>query len=131
MLIIAEQRYVRMSPRKVREVGRAIRGMEDPVKLIEYLGFVGKRAAGPIIKTLKQAIANAKNNMKVSEDNLKIAEIIVNEGPRYKRFRAGSRGMAKPIVKRTSHIRVVLETKNELKGGKIPSTKQQITNKSE
>lgn len=116
MLIKAEQRYVRMSPRKVREVSRAIRGMEDPIKLIEYLGFVQKRAAGPIIKTLKQAIANAKNNMKVSEDNLKISEIIINEGPRYKRFRAGSRGMAKPIVKRTSHIRVVLETKDE-KGG--------------
>lgn len=116
MQIIAEQRYIRMSPRKVREVSRAIKGMEDPARLIEYLGFVERRAAGPIIKTLKQAMANAKNNMKVSGDNLRIAEILINEGPRYKRFRAGSRGMAKPIVKRTSHIRVVLETKDEMKG---------------
>lgn len=116
MQIIATQRYIRMSPRKIREVLRAVSSMEDPARLVEYLGLVPRRAALPLAKTLKQAIANAKNNMKVAEDNLRIMEIQVNDGPRYKRFRAGSRGMAKPVLKRTSHIRVVLETKNEEKG---------------
>ena len=88
-----------------------MRGIDSPARVIEYLQFANRRASIPLSKAMKQAVANAKNNMKLSEDNLVVREIQIGEGPRYKRFRAGSRGMAKPIIKRTSHIRVVLETK--------------------
>ena len=111
MLIKAEQRYIRMSPMKIRKVADAVRGIDSPARVIEYLQFANRRASIPLSKAMKQAVANAKNNMKLSEYNLVVREIQIGEGPRYKRFRAGSRGMAKPIIKRTSHIRVVLETK--------------------
>lgn len=117
MIIKAEQKYIRMSSRKIRKVADSVRGIEDPARIVEYLQFINRRASLPLSKTLKQAIANAKNNMKLSEDNLRVREIQVGEGPRYKRFRAGSRGIAKPILKRTSHIRVILETKGKEEGG--------------
>lgn len=125
MLIKAEQKYIRMSPLKIRKVADSVRGISDPTRVVEHLQFAARRAAVPLSKTLKQAIANAKNNMKQSPENLKIREIQIGEGPRYKRFRAGSRGIAKPILKRTSHIRVILETKDDVKGG--PSAKPSET----
>lgn len=68
-----------------------------------------KRAARPILLTLKQASANAVNNFGLKETDLKIKEIQVNKGPTLKRWRAVSRGRARTILKRTSHLRVVLE----------------------
>lgn len=122
MLIIAKQRYIRMSPQKIRRVSRAAQAVKDPEKLISYLSFLDKRASTPLVKTIKQALANARNNMKSTGD-LIIKEIQINEGPRNKRFRAGSRGRAKAIIKRTSHIRVVLETKENPKS-QAPNLKQ-------
>lgn len=110
MLIRAEQRYLRMSPTKLRLVASALRGINEPQKAIDYLTFIKKRAALPLSKVVKQAIANAKNNKGVSDSGLKIHEIQIMEGPRLKRWRPASRGMARPILKRTSHIRVILES---------------------
>ncbi|MBI2007173.1 MAG: 50S ribosomal protein L22 [Candidatus Blackburnbacteria bacterium] len=112
MLIKAEQKYLRTSPRKLRLVADLVRGMR-PLQAVDYLEHVGKRAAFPIQKVLKQALANAKNRTNLSGNDLLIKELVVNQGPVYKRFRPVSRGRAHPIKKKTSHIKVILETKNE------------------
>ncbi len=70
--------------------------------------MVVNRAAGELIKTIKQAAANAKNNLKLAEETLKIKTIEVNEGPTIKRVRFGSRGRIKPVLKRTSRIKVTI-----------------------
>ena len=112
MEIVATQKFVRMSPQKLRLVVRAVKEIKDPDKLLAYLVLIKKRAALPILKTIKQALGNAKNNLGVT-DRLKVKEIQIGEGPRLKRFRAGSRGIARPILKRTSHVRIVLETEKQ------------------
>lgn len=113
MLIKAEQRYIRMSPQKIREVVRAVGDIDNPQKMLETLSFLNRRAAGPLSKVVKTAVANAKNNKGISVDMLLIKEIQINEGPRIKRWRAGSVGRAQPILKRMSHIRVILETMSQ------------------
>ncbi|MBI4058975.1 50S ribosomal protein L22 [Candidatus Microgenomates bacterium] len=118
MIIKAEQKYIRMSPQKLRDVAYLAKKIKNPALLITQLEFVHKKAASPLSKVIKQAIANAKNNKGINPDSLEIREIQIGEGPRIKRFRAGTSGRVKPILKRTSHIRVVLETKEEVKGVK-------------
>lgn len=108
MEVKAEAKYIRMSSRKVRLVVDAIRGL-NPQKALEYLKFVNKRAAGPLSKVIKSAIANAKNNFGLKPEDLRFKEIQVGEGPTLKRWRAVSRGRAHQIMKRTSHIKVILE----------------------
>jgi large subunit ribosomal protein L22 len=110
VLIKAEQKYIRMTPRKLRLVTDAIKKL-TPQQAIENLPFLRKRASGPILKTLKQAVANAQNNLKIPVDDLKFAKIEILEGPTYKRWRAVSRGRAHSIFKRTSHIRIILWAK--------------------
>lgn len=113
MLIKAEQKYVRTSPRKLRLVLDSVRMLKNPQKMILYLEQVPKRASLPLVKVLKQAIANSKNNFGQAEENLRLKEITINAGPVYKRGQPVSRGRFHPIIKRTSHIRVILETKDE------------------
>ncbi len=108
MLIKAEQKFIRMSSTKLRFVANSIRKM-DPERAIAYLEYLPKRAGTPLVKTIKQALANARNNLKLT-DNLVIRELSVGEGPRYKRGMAASKGQYHPIVKKTAHIRVILET---------------------
>lgn len=110
MLIKAEQKYLRMSPRKLRAVGSLVAGMA-PFRALSILEHIQKRAALPIGKVIKQALANARNNSKIAEDELVIRELVIGQGPTYKRFRPVSRGRAHSIKKRTSHIKVILETK--------------------
>lgn len=109
MLIKAEQKFVRMSPRKLRLVANAVRGIKKPEVMIAYLERIGKRASSPLLKTVKQALANATKNMGLSPDLLSVKELQVTGGPIYKRFRPVARGMAHSIKKRTSQIRVILE----------------------
>lgn len=108
MEIIATQKFIHMSPRKVRLVAGALKGKSPEAALIA-LHFMTKRAADPVSKTLKSAIANAVNNTKLQEKTLKIKTIQIEEGPRLKRFRPVSRGMAHGYKKRMSHIKVILE----------------------
>lgn len=108
-------RHVRMSPRKVRLVVDQIRGR--PVnEAYSILRFSKKAAAEPVGKTLRSAVANAR--MKAEEggdhvdvDDLVVREIFVDEGPTLKRFRAAAMGRAAPRRKRTSHITVVVDSK--------------------
>lgn len=85
-----------------------------PTKAYEVLPFISKRAAKTLRKVVGSVMANARQKG-VKEENLYFKEIQINEGPRLKRFRAGARGMAKPYVKKLSHIRIVLGVKEENK----------------
>ncbi|MFO7296773.1 MAG: 50S ribosomal protein L22 [Caldicoprobacter sp.] len=105
-------RYIRMSPRKVRAVIDLIRG-KTVNEALAILANTPRAAAKPVMKVLKSAIANAENNMNMSQDNLYVAEIYADQGPTLKRIRPRARGMAYIIRKRTSHITVVLDEINK------------------
>jgi large subunit ribosomal protein L22 len=77
--------------------------------------FTVKRPAEPILKLLNSALASARNDFKLSEDNLYISKITVDAGPTLKRSNPESRGRAFPIMKRTSHIVLILSERNETK----------------
>lgn len=111
MKISAELNYLRMAPRKVRLAADLLRGKRVPEA--EYgLRFVARQARQPLVKLLRSAVANAKHDFRVTnEESLVISEITVNRGPALKRRRARAFGRAFPITKHSSHIKLVLETK--------------------
>lgn len=104
----AESKNVRISPRKVRYVVEAIRRKTVREALV-ILALVRKRAAGPIVKTLKSAVANAVNNAKLNEEKLFIKDIEVSHAQALKRFHPSTRGRVHPYKKRGSNIKIVLE----------------------
>ena len=106
-------KYARISPFKVREVTREIQGLPVSAAL-DVLAFTPKKAAFLIGKTLKSAIANAENNANLKPDGLVVKEAIVGEGPTLKRMVARARGSGSRILKRTSHIRIVLSDEIEV-----------------
>jgi large subunit ribosomal protein L22 len=91
----------------VREVTREIQGLPVSAAL-DVLSFTPKKAAWLIGKTLKSAVANAENNANLKVEGLVVKEAVVGEGPSFKRIMARARGSASRIIKRTSHIRIVL-----------------------
>ena len=100
-------RTARISPQKARLVADQVRGM--PVaKAADLLQFSDKKAAAMIRKVLWSAISNAENNLGADIDELKITSIMVDEGPVLKRFMARAKGRGTRILKRTSHIFVVV-----------------------
>ncbi len=103
----ATQKYLLMSPRKIRLVVEIVKKMK-PAEAVEKLPFVQKRSGEPLMKVIKSAIAAAKSQG-VSETDLIFKEIQIGEGPRLKRGRAASRGTWHPFKKRMSHIRVILK----------------------
>jgi len=109
MEIIASQKYLLLSPRKIRPVVALIKKM-TPLEAVERLPFIAKKASEPLAKVIKQALANARVKG-LADSDLTFKEIQIGEGPRLKRGRPVSRGQWHPIKKRMSHIRVVLETK--------------------
>ena len=103
-------KYIRISPRKVKIVIDLIRGKQvDQAAAI--LMYTPKAAAPVVLKLLNSAIANAENNLGLSREDLYVAEVYANPGPTLKRYVARSRGSASPMLKRTSHITVVLDSK--------------------
>lgn len=106
-------KYARISPFKVREVTREIQGLPVSAAL-DVLAFTPKKAAFLINKTLKSAIANAENNANLKADGLVVKEAVVGEGPTFKRMMARARGSGSRILKRTSHIRIVLSDEIEI-----------------
>jgi len=107
MEVVAKLKYLRIAPRKVRLVADLIRGKRID-KAQEILKFKNKKSTLPLLKLLNQAIANAKNNLQLETDNLYISKITVDEGPKYKRWRARAHGRVGEIQKKTSHITLVL-----------------------
>ena len=108
----AVARYVRMSPRKVRLVVDLVRGL-DVDEALTILRFTPKAASRVVAKTIASAAANAGETHGISSDELYVATITADTGPTLKRGRAGARGRYKPILKRGSHITVVVAEKAE------------------
>lgn len=109
MKIRAELNYLRMAPRKVRAVAEVMRGKSVREAEIS-LQFLARRAAGPMAKLLRSAVANARQNFQVSDPaTLRITGVSVNQGPALKRIRPRAFGRAFPIRKGTSHVTLVLE----------------------
>lgn len=107
----ATARYVRISSRKVKIVIDMIRGKKVD-EALNILEFTPKAAALPVKKLLQSAIANAENNLDLDPSNLYVVEVYANQGPTLKRYRPRAHGRATPILKRTSHIGIVLDQIN-------------------
>ena len=100
-------RTARISPQKARLVADQVRGL--PVaRALDLLKFSDKKAAEIIYKVVYSATSNAENNAGADVDELKVRSIMVDEGPSLKRFMARAKGRGTRIVKRTSHITVVV-----------------------
>lgn len=105
--IQAKLRFLPLSAQKVRLVVDLVRG-KDAIEALEMLRFVQKRAALPVRKLLASAVANAEENFGVSRDDLYVATIFADEAPTRRWRRFGARGRFKPILRRTSHVTVIL-----------------------
>ena len=99
---------LRIAPRKVRLVANLIK-KSSALSAQAQLKFQIKKSALPILKLLKSAVASSVNNFSLSPENLYISNILVDEGPKLKRFRARAFGRAGAIHKKTSHITLILE----------------------
>ena len=107
MEVQAITRNVRMSPQKVREIVRQIHGLPAQ-EAVAKLAFVCRKSARLVEKTLKSAIANAENNAKLKPETLVVREAVAQTAMRLRRFTPKARGSAGPIIKRYSHIKIVL-----------------------
>jgi large subunit ribosomal protein L22 len=104
----AVAKYIRISPQKARLVADVVRG-KDVDTAITTLRFMPKKAAKIIRKVLESAVANAEQTETIDVDTLYVKEIQINGGPMLKRFRPRAMGRATKILKRTSHITVVVD----------------------
>ena len=129
-------RYAKVSPFKVREVTREIQGLPVSAAL-DLVAFSPKKAATLVNKTLKSAVANAENNANLKVDGLVVKEAVVGEGPTMKRMMARARGSGSRILKRTSHIRIILtdeikiETREQRKAAQKAAKKRSSEPKTE
>ena len=114
MEVRSTYRYAKISAFKAREVTRAIQGLPVSTAL-DIVAFSPKKAAGLINKTLKSAVANAENNANLRVEGLVVKEATVGEGPTMKRMMTRARGSGSRILKRSSHIRIVLSDEIEIK----------------
>lgn len=107
MNVVATAKYIHHSPRKVRLVANAVSSM-SPVEAVDHLRLLNKRGAQVVIDVLQSAVANATNNFKLEESTLRIKTLEVSDGPRLKRMSPRSRGRATTVLRRMSHVRVIL-----------------------
>lgn len=108
----ASAKYIRISPYKVRAVLDLIRGKSyrEAVGILENLN---KSSSLPILKVVKSAGANAENNLSLNTDELIVAECFADQGPTLKRYIPKAHGRAGGLLKRTSHITVILDVVNK------------------
>lgn len=126
--MIAKNRNIRMSARKMRLVADYVRGMDVETALAHLSTFV-KAAAKPIAKTLSSAAANAHHNFGCQKDQLIIKTIMVDKGAPLKRWRARARGSAAPIRKHACHLTIILDKKGEHKAQSVDTKKIKIIKK--
>jgi large subunit ribosomal protein L22 len=112
IVVRASSRYVRIAPRKARLIADQVRGLHID-KARALLQFSPRGAAHDIGKLIESAASNAENNHDLVADEMRVAEITVDEGPTLKRFRPRALGRATPIHKRTSHIAVALSPEED------------------
>ena len=105
--IQAQMRFLPISAQKVRLVIDMVRG-KNANEALELLNFLNKRSALPIHKLMASAVANAEENFGVSRDDLYVAKIVADEAPTRKWRHFGARGRFKPILRRNSHVTVIL-----------------------
>jgi len=108
MKVSATQKHARMSPRKIRPYARMVQGMSAAAAETQLAFAVGK-APELLLTVLRSAVANAKNNLSIEASDLKVSSILINQGLVMKRYMPVSKGMAHPILKRTSHITITVE----------------------
>jgi large subunit ribosomal protein L22 len=108
MEVSATAKYIRTSPQKLRLIVDTVRGRKVD-EALATLRFLRSPSARTVAKVVQSAAANAENNYEMTQADLRIVKICVDEGPTLKRYRAGPRGRVKPILKRSSHITVVVE----------------------
>jgi large subunit ribosomal protein L22 len=105
--IRAQLRFLTISAQKVRLVVDLVRG-KNAVQAMEILRFAPQNAALPVGKLLASAVSNAEENFGVSRDDLFVAKIFADEAPTRKWRRFGARGRFKPVLRRSSHVTIVL-----------------------
>lgn len=104
-------KYVRISPLKVSYICREITG--KPIdEALSILQFTPKKGARVLEKVLNSAVANAENNLGLDRENLYVSTAYANDGPHMKRWRPKAKGMAYPILKRSSHVGVEVKEKD-------------------
>lgn len=108
----AVAKYIRISPRKARQVVDLIRG-KSVKEAIAILKFTPQRAATAIEKVVKSAAANAEHNYEMDKDALFVSQVYIDQGPTLKRFKPRAMGRADMMRRRTSHITVVVSEKKE------------------
>jgi len=108
MRVRAKYSFMRMSPYKVRQVVDLVRGQPVDTALA-ILQFTPRAAARQVRQVILSAVANAENNYMLSREDLYVAAITADEGPRMKRWRPRARGRADRILKRTCHVTVELD----------------------
>lgn len=123
MEVRAHIKYVRMSPLKLREIVDAVKVLSPQVAL-DRLQFSQRRNAKALRKAIVSAIANAQGVAGFDPKKAVFKTLKIDEGPYFKRFRPGSRGTAKPYVRKSSHITVVLEQKGLQEAQKTDKAKK-------
>ncbi len=121
---------IRIAPRKSQQVIDLVRG-KNVADARALLTFTIKKGALPVLKLLNSAVATSVNDLKLEESNLYISKITVGEGPKLKRWHPMSRGRAYPLIKRTSHIILVLSEKNVTKAAEPKKDKAPKAEKTE
>jgi large subunit ribosomal protein L22 len=122
MTVSATAKYVGTSSRKIGLVAAMIRGLRASDAAV-VLANTDKRATDPVGKVLHSAMANAENNHNLNPRNLVVESVLVGPGPTLKRFRPRAQGRAATILKRSSHITVVL-AEDKTKPEAAPQTKE-------
>jgi large subunit ribosomal protein L22 len=105
-------KYTGISPLKTRLVVNQVRGMNAD-EALSRLRYMSQAAAKPVAKVIRSAIANAEENLELSREDLYVARIFVDQAPSRRWRRFGARGRFKPIIRRSSHITVVLSPRGE------------------
>ncbi|MCB0393095.1 MAG: 50S ribosomal protein L22 [Bdellovibrionales bacterium] len=108
MEVKATLRFVRVGAQKARLVADLVRG-KDVNSALKELTFLEKKTAGIIKKLIESAVANAEQKQSIDVDNLYVKTITVDGGPMYKRWMPRAQGRATPILKKSSHINVILD----------------------
>ena len=128
MEAVARVRHIRVTPMKARRVVNLIRGKQAS-EAMAILKFAPQQASEPIYKLVQAAVANAKvkavkDNLAIDEEDLVVARAFVDEGTTLKRFMPRAQGRAFKILKRTSHITIVVATPDELAGNKVSAQRR-------
>lgn len=106
----AEAKHIRISPRKMKPIADLVRGknVKDAQAILK---FTPRKGAEIFLKVLNSAVANAENNFHMDVETLIVKDIYANQGPTLKRWNAGSMGRANPVLRRSSHVGVVVAEK--------------------